>query len=411
MRVLYVATRICWPVTSGAHLRDFHIALHLARHTKLTYLGMDSGEGGTQLQPVTEDPIEALGNAKVIRVRRSAGYTPAKIVRGLIGPQPLNLLHYMSPLVMQQLERVLTHNSFDVIQIEGVYIRGYVECIRRLAPRALLNCDWHNVESEIMSRYAENTPGLPRRLYARRTAYLLRRQEDLLLPVCDTHTVCSERERQVLLSRNLNSHIEVIPNGVDVQSFLPSTEPKHLRRDLVFVGAMHYHANVDAALFFAREVWPAIHRQRPELRLVIVGAQPTAEVLKLREQPGITVTGTVDDVRPFYHNALAAVVPLRVAGGTRLKILEAMAAGVPVISTTLGAEGLPVTNGTDILLADSPSDFAECAVTLAPDSELWRNLVEAGRRLAGDYDWAVIGDKLLRFYNSHRAVASRQTAL
>ncbi len=410
MRILYVATRICWPVTSGAHLRDFHIAQHLARHAKLTYLGMDSGEGGTQLQEVSEEPIEPFGDAKVIRVRRSAGYTVSKIVRGLIGPRPLNLLHYVSPLVMQQLERVLTDDSFDVIQIEGVYIRAYIECIRRLAPHALLNCDWHNIESEIMSRYAENAPGLPRRLYAKRTANLLLGQENLLLQACDTHTVCSERERQALLSRNLNSRIEVISNGVDVASFLPSPEPNSVRRNLVFVGAMHYHANVDAVRFFAREVWPAIHRRRSDLRFVIVGAKPAPAVLKLREQPGIIVTGTVDDVRPFYHDALAAVVPLRVGGGTRLKILEAMAAGTPVISTSLGAEGLPVTNGKDILLAESPSDFADCAVRLKPDSELWKNLAEAGRRLVRDYDWAVIGDTLLRFYDSHRALASRRAA-
>ncbi len=406
MRVLYVATRVCWPITSGAHLRDFYIASYLAHHTNLTYLGMDSGDGGAQFQSVSEAPIEPFGEAKVIRVRRSAGYTPAKIVRGVIGPQPLNLLHYMSALVMQQLEKALTNDSFDVIQIEGVYIRAYIERIRQLAPHALLNCDWHNIESEIMSRYADNTPGLPRRLYARRTAYLLRRQEDLLLPACDTHTVCSERERAVLLSRNLNSHIEVIPNGVDVESFRPSPEPGPPRRNLIFVGAMHYHANVDAALFFAREVWPTVYRQRPDLQFVIVGAEPTPEILKLREQPGITVTGTVADVRPFYHNALAAVVPLRVGGGTRLKILEAMAAGVPVISTTLGAEGLPVANGTNIMLADDPRDFAECATTLAPDSGLWKALAEAGRKLARNYDWSVIGDKLLRFYDLHRSIAS-----
>jgi glycosyltransferase involved in cell wall biosynthesis len=408
MRVLYVTTRICWPVTSGAHSRDFYIASHLARHTNLTYIGMASADEGTQVEPVSEAPILPLGNTSVVRVLRSTQYTLMEIVRGLIGPQPLSLLHYTSPLVMQQVERVLSNDSFDIVELEGIFLCSYVARIRKLAPRALLNCDWHNIESEVMSRYADNTPGLPRRLYARRTAHLLRRQEDLLLPACDTHTVCSERERQALLRRNPGLRIEVIPNGVDVESFLSSSEPNSLRRDLIFVGSMKYHPNVDGACFFAREIWPAIRRQRPDLRFVIVGAQPTAEVLKLAEQPGITVTGTVDDVRPFYRSALAAVVPLRVGGGTRLKILEAMAAGVPVISTALGAEGLSVTNGADILLADSPADFVECALMLTPVSELWKKLAEAGRSLARNYDWNAIGDKLLRFYDLHRTVASRQ---
>ena len=114
---------------------------------------------------------------------------------------------------------------------------------------------------------------------------------------------------------------------------------------------MDYHANIDAALYFASKTWPLIHARRPELRLVIVGAQPAKAILALREQ-AITVTGTVDDVRPYYQSALMSVVPLRVGGGTRLKVLEAMAAGTPVISTTLGAEGLAVTPGKDILIAD-----------------------------------------------------------
>lgn len=406
MRILYVATRICWPVRSGAHLRDFHIARHLARHAKLTYIGMDSGEDGTPVQDVSEVSIEPFGDAEVIRVRRNAGYSVNNVVRGLIGPRPLTLLNYTSPLVMQQLERVLTRDRFDVIQIEGVYIGAYIERIRQLAPRALLNSDWHNIESEIMSRYAENAPGLARRLYARRTAFLLRGQENQLLRDCDTHTVCSERERQVLLGRELNSHIEVIPNGVDVASFASSPEPNAARHNLIFVGAMDYHANVAAVLFFAREVWPAIYRRRPDLQFIVVGSKPAAEVLKLRQQPGITVTGTVDDVRPYYHSALAAVVPLRVGGGTRLKILEAMAAGTPVISTGLGAEGLPVTNGTDILLADSPEAMVECAVSLNQDSDVWKGLAAAGRKLVVQYDWPVIGEKLLRFYDARLASAT-----
>jgi len=408
MRVLYVTNRICWPVTSGAHLRDFHVALHLSRHAKLTYLGMDAKAGGRQ--EVSEAPIEPFGDARVIRVRLSPGYTAGKILRGLVGPRPLNLLHYDSPLMVQQLERLLADDSFDVVQIEGIFIVSYAKLIRRLARRALLNCDWHNIESENMSRYAENSPGLPRRLYARRTASLLRKEENVLLQTSDTHTVCSERERQELLGRNPNLRIEVIPNGVDVASFRSSSsETGAVRRNLLFVGAMHYHANVDGIRFFAREIWPTIQRLRTDLQLLVVGADPTAEVLKLRDQPGITVTGTVDDVRPFYRDALAAVVPLRVGGGTRLKILEAMAAGVPVISTTLGAEGLDVTNGTDILLADSPKDFAECVAALQPDSELWRNLVEAGKKVVRNYDWDVVGDKLLSFYDSSRAALNRQT--
>jgi glycosyltransferase involved in cell wall biosynthesis len=402
MRILYVATRICWPIRSGAHLRDFHIAHHLARNARLTYIGMDSGENGTQTQEVSRDPIEPFGDAEVIRVRRSSGYSVSKIVRGLTGPLPLVVLNYTSPLVTREIERVLSSDSFDVVQIEGVFLSAYAQRIRELAPRALLNSDMHNVESEVLARFADKEPNFARRLYAHRTATLLRRQEDHLLRHCDSHTVCSEVERQFLLSRNLNPRVAVIPNGVDVASFSHSSDDTP-RRSLIFVGSMDYHANVDGVLFFAKEVWPAIHRQRPDLQFIVVGSKPVSEVLKLCEQPGITVTGTVDDVRPYYYRALAAMVPLRIGGGTRLKILEAMAAGTPVISTSMGAEGIPVTHGRDILLADSPQEMIEATTSLQENSELWNGLIAAGRTLATSYDWSAIGDKLLRFYDAQLA--------
>ena len=257
-------------------------------------------------------------------------------------------------------------------------------------------------------RYAENVGNLPQRLYARRTAHLLRKLEDQLLAQCDVHTVCSEREREALLSRGVPARVEVIPNGVDVQSFAatqPSSEP---RRNLVFVGSMDYHANVDGALYFAREVWPKIRALRPDLKFVICGSRPTAEILALRNsQPGVTVTGTVDDVRPYYQSALASIVSLRVGGGTRLKVLEAMAAGTPVVSTTLGAEGLAVTHGKDVLIADTPAEMVDAIVHLQNESEQWRSLVLNGRRLVETrYDWSVSGEKLLRLHQEQLVMAS-----
>jgi len=151
-------------------------------------------------------------------------------------------------------------------------------------------------------------------------------------------------------------------------------------------------------LYFAREVWPLVRQRRPELRLVIVGAQPAAQVLALRKE-GITVTGTVEDVRPFYRGALVSVVPLRVGGGTRLKVLEAMAAGTPVVSTSLGAEGLAVTAGKDILIADTPEAMADAIVSLQAKSPPWQELVANGRRSVRErYDWEVVGEVLWRLH-------------
>ena len=393
MRVLYFSPRDCWPVTTGARLRDFHLARQLALKATLTYIGFVTGEA-------KRERLEPLANSEVVLIPRHPGYAPLNLMRGLLGPTPISVLNYTSAAMMAELERLLRDQAFDAIQIEGVHLFAYVKQIRELAPRARLICDWHNIESELLERYAENAPSTARRFYARRTTALLRRLEHQLLQLCDAHTVCSDRERRILLKQAPSARIEVAGNGVDVEYFSekPSGESSP-RRSLVFVGSMDYHANIDAALYFANEIWPQVRERRPDLEFVVVGSRPTAEVLALRNQPGITVTGTVDDIRPYYRSALAVVVPLRVGSGTRLKVLEAMAAGTPVISTTLGAEGLATKDGDNILIADSPAATADHIARLQADSPEWKRLATNAHELVKtQYDWSIIGNTLRRLY-------------
>lgn len=397
MRVLYFSPRDCWPVTTGARVRDFHLARQLALHGPLTYMGF-TGPEGRGPGPVWRERLEPLCNSETVLVRRPAAYAPVALLRGILGPTPISVLNYTSPVMMRELERAFGEHSFDAIQIEGVHLFAYVALLRRLTPRARIIADWHNIESELLARYSENAPNLARRLYARRTTALLRSLEGRLLEMCDAHTVCSERERGLLLERRPAARIEVIGNGVDVEFFSELVEGGP-RRNLLFVGSMDYHANIDAALYFAREVWPLIRSRRPGMEFVIVGSRPVEQIVALGREPGITVTGTVDDVRPYYANAIAVLVPVRVASGTRLKVLEAMAAGVPVLSTTLGVEGLGVVAGRDALIADTPAAMADAAVELQPYSPQWQTFAAHGHALVkAQYDWPIIGQKLRRWY-------------
>src|ERR1017187_3657187 len=182
MRVLYFSPRDCWPVTTGARLRDFHLARQLASKADLTYIGFTNGES-------KRERLEPLHNSEVILVRREAGYAPANLLRGMLGPTPISVLNYTSPAMMAELERLFREQNFDAVQIEGVHLFAYVKRIRDLAPRTHIICDWHNIESELLERYAGNAPGLARRFYARRTTTLLRRLELQLLPLCAAHTV------------------------------------------------------------------------------------------------------------------------------------------------------------------------------------------------------------------------------
>jgi glycosyltransferase involved in cell wall biosynthesis len=171
------------------------------------------------------------------------------------------------------------------------------------------------------------------------------------------------------------------------------------RARVLFVGSMDYHANVEAVLHFGKEIWPRIREREPQLVFTIVGRTPPEEIRRLAELPGVEVTGTVEDVRPFYAEALAAVIPLRVGGGSRLKILEAMAAGVPVVSTTLGAEGIEVRDGENVILADDAEAMSAALSSLNADEGLRRGLSSAGRALVfAQYDWSRLGARLGEVY-------------
>jgi sugar transferase (PEP-CTERM/EpsH1 system associated) len=403
MRILYFSPRECWPPNTGARLRDFYFARELTRDAQLTYLGFASSETGKE--PVRRERLAELGGSEVILVSRRESYSKKNLLAGLIGTVPVSVLNYRTQTMEEELRRLLKSEHFDVVQMEGVHLSAYLDILRSGPDAPRLISDWHNIESELLDRYAEHQ-SLPRRLYARHTSRLLRRMEDELLRRCDAHTVCSEREKLLLRERVPSARIEVLGNGVDVESFgdaaleeaarrYPRLASKEGRRSVLFVGSMNYHANIDAALYCAREIWPEIRQARPEMEFVIAGSRPVPEIVALGQQKGIRVTGTVDDIRPFYLSAAAVVIPARVGSGTRLKALEAMAAGVPIVSTTLGVEGLNAEPGREVIVADTPSAFAAAVIGLQDGSAEWLQVSEAARRFVTErYDWRSLGRTL-----------------
>jgi glycosyltransferase involved in cell wall biosynthesis len=415
MRVLHFAPRVCWPLDTGAKLRNYHLARVLAAHANVTLLAFDHAES----RPADlENPYE-----QVLTVERSPGYTLAKILRGALGRTPLPLLNYTTQPMKDMLRQTLREQEFDVVLVESIHLMGYLRTIRaaadRLVGRPLVVCDWHNIESELMQRYSEREPSLPRRIYAQKTVRQLQALERQATGDFDAHIVVSDRDRERLLQLGPASPISVIENGVDSTHYSDeaieaahsawlnerhragangSQSPRRPNR-IVFVGSMDYHANIDGVIEFAREVWPTFHERFSQMVFTIVGRDPAAEVQQLASLPGIEVTGTVADVRPYYREAVASVVPLRVGGGSRLKILEAMAAGVPVVSTTLGAEGLNVGHAKDILIADTNEQLREAVATVVENDAVRRRLRQGGRALISSrYDWLRAGESLCKTY-------------
>jgi glycosyltransferase involved in cell wall biosynthesis len=402
MRILFLSPRLCLPLLTGARIREYYFARALAAHADVTYVSF--------IQPGFPEPgAGELGFFReVVLVPLLGRYGLRKIVRGLIGRRPLNVLNYTTDEMKSALREVAARGRFDLVHLDSCHMVEYVRLIEGVwhsPARAVY--DWHNIESELMLRFAANVDSLPKRVYANLTATRLAGLERRILGSGFGHVVCSAREKEKLLAIAPGARIAVVENGVDTQRFAPAGETA-ARQRLVYVGAMDFHANIDAVRWFTREAWPAIHRRFPEWRLTLIGSNPAPAVRELAREPNVEVTGTVADVVPYYRDALAAIVPLRTGGGTRLKILEAMAAGVPVISSRQGAEGLAVTPGQDIEVVDEASGWLPALTAIATEPGLWNARSQAGLALARTrYDWRLLGERLYEEYDSWLASAAK----
>jgi glycosyltransferase involved in cell wall biosynthesis len=319
---------------------------------------------------------------------------------------------YRSTEYRRTLAELLGRERFDALVCD--FLPPAVNLPERLPCPSILFT--HNVEAEIWRRHAETASNpAARALLTAQWRRMLRfegdaiRRFDLVLAVSDADGRTFDR----LYPGALRTPVHVVQTGVETDYFVPSgaaPTPAHL----VFTGSMDWLPNEDGMTYFCREILPRIRQSEPDATLAIVGRSPTAAVMKLAELPGIEVTGRVDDVRPHIAKASVYVVPLRIGGGTRLKIFEAMSMAKAVVSTTVGAEGLPVTRGHDIVIADEPARFAQSVVHLIRDEAARRALESTARELVvGRYDWSAVAldfEAALRRSTAGGAVAERAIA-
>jgi len=392
MRILWLKSDLLLPLDKGGKLRTWHLLRHLARRHDITYLAFAAPD-----EPrANVDGMREVARAVHV-VRRTD--PPKGSIRfyvdallHLLDPLPYAAGKYRSPAFAARIESLLRESEFDLIVCD--FLVPAVNLPRRLPCPAVLFT--HNVESEIWRRHAETQSGFVRRLLYRTQHRRMVRFERRTIARFDGVLAVSAADRDTierLYPGAAREPAAVIPTGVDTEFFAPAPSAAE-SRSLVFTGSMDWLPNEDAMLHFCRDVLPLIREKEPAATLAIVGRAPTPAVARLARSAGVTVTGRVDDVRPHVRDAAVYVVPLRIGGGTRLKIFEAMAMGKAIVSTAVGAEGLPVADGEHLLLADEPHAFADAVVRLLRDIDKRRSLETAARRLMVErYDWsAVAGD-------------------
>ena len=383
MKILLVSPWFPYPAFGGALTRVFETLRHLSRDHRVTLL---APVGETHVSGDVE-AITSLGVEVVAVPVSEAGRAVARrLGRGLLHGRPLiQGLHY-DVAMARQLRELTTRQTFDVIHVEHSFMASYVGSISpECTARTVLSM--HNIESLRFRREMHVARWGLRRLALANDHLLFRKWEERAIRQFDAIAAVSPLEQAWAQKHAPAAQVIVVPNGVSLEFFKPMARTTD-RPNVVFAGLMNYPPNVDAVVWFCESVLPLIEKRYPDVRFSVVGDKPTAKVQSLARLRGVEVTGRVPDVRPYFANADALVVPLRSGAGTRLKILEAMAMRRPVVSTRQGAEGLDVTPGEHILLGDTAFELADHICTLFEDPSLGDRLGREGRQLVErGYDW------------------------
>ncbi|HEX2344237.1 MAG TPA: glycosyltransferase [Vicinamibacterales bacterium] len=398
MRILWLNVGLLLPLDKGGKLRTWHLMRHLATRHEITYLSFrDPDQPAADLAGMREVCAHLVTLPRRDTPKRSLTFY-AEAAGYLAHPYPYAVAKYRSRAYAQRVADVLETRPFDLVVCD--FLPPVVNLPPRLPCAAVLFT--HNVEAEIWRRHAETAAGLAQRTLMSTQWRRMRRFEAGALRRFGLVLAVSDADRRTFQRLYAPaSPIAVVPTGVDTRYFQPPPDSSFDEKHLVFTGSMDWLPNEDSMTYFCREILPIVRRVEPDVTLSIVGRAPTPTVRKLADIRGVEVTGSVDDVRPHIARGAVYVVPLRVGGGTRLKIFEAMSMGRACVSTTVGAEGLPVTPGEHLLVADEPERFAHAIVRLLRDRVHRAGIERAARRLVVErYDWTAAAAELEEALNA-----------
>ena len=403
MRILWVSPRFLHPTNLGGQIRTLEMLKRLHARHEVHYMGLDNPSQPEGLQRAHEYCTREYPISLEAPTRRSLKFA-AQFAANLFSSMPLSLSRYCSPTMRDKISELRAAADFDCV------ICDFLAPAPNFADMSKVVLFQHNVETMIWRRHAEQAGDPLRKVYFRSQAA---RMEDWERRMCRAaaRVIAVSPQDAETMREMFGVEAASVPTGVDLDYFRRPPDAARMT-DLVFVGSMDWLPNSDGVNYFVREILPLIWQRKPDCTLAIVGRSPSPSMHALAKQDSrIQVTGTVPDVRPWLWGASVSIVPLRIGGGTRLKIYEAMAAGTATVSTSIGAEGLDVSHPADIRLADAPIEFARQCLSLLDNMSQRRSVAdEALRLVTSRFSWDMVTSEFEKLLVLDSAAALAQSA-
>ncbi len=394
-KILFVTTRIPYPPWEGHQIRTYNLLKRVCEEHEVKLVSFVRSDE----DPVHADHLRTICESVElipIPADQSKFKLLTTILAGFMSKTPFVVRKYSAPEMEQKLNQIIENDSSDLIHFDMLPLAQYLPLCGDIP--TILND--HNVESLLVERRAEATSSKLQKVFFSNQAPKLEKFEKYAIKNATEILACSQDDAEILSHMSNGKGIHIIANGVDIEQFIPSDNVQVDHNKIIFVGGMGWFPNKDGMNFFIKEAMPLISEQNPNASLTVVGKSDGLEIpASLREK--ISTTGFVDDFRPLVHEAAVYILPLRVGSGTRLKLLEAMAMGKAIVSTRIGAEGVVLEDGKNILIADTPQEIADAVLKIMRNEHLRERLGKSAHTQAEKkYDWRILGNKMLAVYDS-----------
>ena len=392
MHILWLKTELLHPVDKGGKIRTYNMLKELKRNHRVTYLTLD--DGTTKAHEKAHEKADEYCHELIcvphrLRPKFTSGFY-AELLENLFSNLPYAIKKYASAGMRQEIVERTKRKSFDILVCD--FLAPAVNLPQQLTcPSVLFQ---HNVEALIWKRHYESQQNPLKKAYLYGQWLKMRAFERKACARFDFVVAVSRDDRELMQQDYQLKNVSEVPTGVDTAFFTRNGQERPVSNNLVFTGSMDWLPNEDAIRYFTEQIMPRIKTAVPDVTLTVVGRDPYPGLIELsKRDPSVIVTGRVEDVRPYMERAAVYIVPLRIGGGTRLKIYEAMAMEKPIVSTSIGAEGLPVRHQEELLVADTPEDFAGAVVSLLRDQSVAAGLGQrAATRVRREFGWDKVAE-------------------